>query len=235
MQYRKNFRSGNFFTHVSAAFASRFLIRMTSLVPEMVDARRIGKDVEQLAGMLNQVPGFQFASLLRDVIRRARRNKVLPPPSKPSSPTRGTLALPTMWPSPRASSAASQGSASQNAQNPDGTTFPFDQPEVGVPQLDFLYAEQLFNSGRTGETPNPLGYSSDRPPETSNMFVDQNYNFDMWFPFPPLENDVVSTHSASSVPPGTQHQSPGSAPFFSTTPGSSQPAPGSQAQRGSWW
>lgn len=34
------------------------------------------------------VPGFQFASLLRDVLSKARRNKLLPPASRPGSPSR---------------------------------------------------------------------------------------------------------------------------------------------------
>lgn len=162
VKYRKNFRSGNVFTHVSAAFASRFLIRMTTLVPEVVDARRIGRDVEQLAIMLSQgtstvcaeltsVPGFQFASLLRDVIQKARRNKTLPPASRPGSPTRngnGQVYLPS-WSGSRPSAQSVQSASSAQPQSQD-FKFAFDQPSEPFPALDFSYAEQLLGNTAIG-------------------------------------------------------------------------------------
>lgn len=126
---------------------------MTSLVPEVVDARRIGKDVEQLAIMLSQgmspsrpllmtVPGFQFASLLRDVVQKARRNKLLPPASRPGSPGRNGQAVPTWTPNPTV-----------NQPPTDYTKFAFDQPTELFPSLDFSYAEQLLaNGGPAPET-----------------------------------------------------------------------------------
>lgn len=111
-------------------------------------------------GIDSLVPGFQFASLLREVIQRARRNKVLPPASRPSSPNRQQLPPPA-WPSPNPStSAQSTQSANTNTKPQNfGGSFSFDQPTEPFPALDFSYADQLFSntgSGRNGheaETP----------------------------------------------------------------------------------
>jgi hypothetical protein len=128
---------------------------MTSLVPEVVDARRIGKDVEQLAIMLSQgmslceaqlmiVPGFQYASLLKDVIQKARRNKLLPPASRPGSPKSGATTVPS-WNSQPSTSASSQ------TQQTDISKFTFErQPSELFPALDFSYAEQLLASNGNG-------------------------------------------------------------------------------------
>ncbi|WWC86390.1 uncharacterized protein L201_001266 [Kwoniella dendrophila CBS 6074] len=92
-------------------YAARFLIRMATLVPESCNLRQIGKDVEQVAIMLSKgesidaekvadqvVPGFMFANLLREVVKKARRDQVLPPasraPSRLPSPIRNHAALP---------------------------------------------------------------------------------------------------------------------------------------------
>jgi hypothetical protein len=137
---------------------------MTSLVPEVVDARRIGKDVEQLAIMLSQgmfslgeirlmiVPGFQYASLLRDVIQKARRNKLLPPASRPGSPKSGQMSVPS-WNSQPSTSTSSQ------TQQTDYSKFAFDhQPTELFPALDFSYAEQLLasNGNAVGPETNPI-------------------------------------------------------------------------------
>lgn len=98
------------------AYAARFLIRMASLVPDGVNLRQIGRDVEKITIILTQgmsprfryydsledprgkrgvelirsvipvVPGFQFAHLLSNIITRARRQNVLPPLTRPPSP-----------------------------------------------------------------------------------------------------------------------------------------------------
>lgn len=146
---------------------------MTSLVPEVVNARQIGRDVEQLAIMLSQgtfltsrqllelhavlsliqiVPGFQFASLLRDVISRARRNKVLPPASRPGSPRSHQAPAPA-WISTSQSQTTQPTEPSQ-----EYNSFAFDQPSEPFPALDFSYAEQLL-----GTTSGMNGNGSDTP------------------------------------------------------------------------
>jgi hypothetical protein len=40
--------------------------------------------------LIHKVPGFQFAHVLLEALKRARREKVLPPPTQPPSPTGGT-------------------------------------------------------------------------------------------------------------------------------------------------
>lgn len=114
------------------------------------------------------VPGFQFASLLRDVLQRARRNKVLPPSSRPGSPNKlNHLPVPA-WPSPlpTSTSTSNLSSTSLNAnapgaqgQNQDTFNFAFDQPVEPFPALDFSYAEQLFSHsgpGRNGGVETPI-------------------------------------------------------------------------------
>ena len=105
------------------------------------------------------VPGFQFAQILRDVIRRARRNKILPPASKPPSPTLGALShLPSDQISPLPSTLSSIPSASGSADffGIDGGAA--GQTGSGTSAFDFTYAEQLFSD--TGRTPGGFGYVS---------------------------------------------------------------------------
>jgi hypothetical protein len=124
--YATNFAKANYYTHIGVAFAARMVIRLTSLMPDAVDLRQTGRDLEAVTKILakgefneiqaDPVPGFQFAQQIRDVLRRARRRHVLPPASR-GSPTSGSVPLP---------------------DTPGiGTT-----PD-GLP-LDFFLAEQLF-------------------------------------------------------------------------------------------
>lgn len=84
------------------------------------------------------VPGFQYASLLRDVIQKARRNKLLPPASRPGSPKNGNATVPSWNAQPSASSQPPQ----------DYSNYTFDhQPTELFPALDFSYAEQLLANG----------------------------------------------------------------------------------------
>lgn len=90
------------------------------------------------------VPGFQYASLLRDVIQKARRNKLLPPASRPGSPKSGATTVPS-WNSQPSTSTSSQ------TQATDYSKFSFDhQPTELFPALDFSYAEQLLASNGNG-------------------------------------------------------------------------------------
>jgi hypothetical protein len=87
------------------------------------------------------VPGIQFGSLLRDVIQKARRNKLLPPASRPGSPSRNGHTAPNWPPNP-----------TLNPPNTDYTKFAFDQTPELFPSLDFSYAEQLLANGPAPET-----------------------------------------------------------------------------------
>lgn len=152
------------------------------MVPEVVNARQIGRDVEQLAIMLTQgkskspipshrllrllylcgkdlvlmlplVPGFQFASLLRDVLSKARRNKLLPPASRPASPSRTqhpqAPALPT-W------SDSALGSGGSGLGNGTGTGTGTGSSSTAPPSLSqSLETGQEFSNGFTFDQPGP--------------------------------------------------------------------------------
>ncbi|BEI91625.1 uncharacterized protein CcaverHIS019_0404450 [Cutaneotrichosporon cavernicola] len=86
--YRDYFLSMNSMTHVAMAFAARLLIRFAGLVPDAVDLRQTGRDIEALAGVLKRGPGGgPLAAQIQDVLRRARRRRVLPPRSRVPSPS----------------------------------------------------------------------------------------------------------------------------------------------------
>nr|XP_019049377.1 hypothetical protein I302_03163 [Kwoniella bestiolae CBS 10118]OCF28307.1 hypothetical protein I302_03163 [Kwoniella bestiolae CBS 10118] len=138
-------------------YAARFLIRMATLVPESCNLRQIGKDVEQVAIMLTKVPGFLFAHILSDVVKKARRDQVLPPasraPSRVPSPTRNHVNLPmsdqNSWSSGLTPSTTFVPSLSGG---PDISINP--APDQGLSShMDFLYAEQLFANTGTANTP----------------------------------------------------------------------------------
>ncbi|BEI86267.1 hypothetical protein CcaverHIS002_0605540 [Cutaneotrichosporon cavernicola] len=116
--YATNFAKANYYTHIGVAFAARMVIRLTSLMPDAVDLRQTGRDLEAVTQILARVPGFQFAQQIRDILRRARRKHVLPPASR-GSPTSGSVPLPDV-------------SGSGLETTPDGLP------------LDFFLAEQLF-------------------------------------------------------------------------------------------
>ncbi|GMK57174.1 hypothetical protein CspeluHIS016_0400080 [Cutaneotrichosporon spelunceum] len=114
--YATDFAKANYYTHIGVAFAARMVIRLTSLMPDAVDLRQTGRDLEAVTQILAQVPGFQFAQQIRDILGRARRQHVLPPASR-GSPTSGSVPLPDV---------------SGAGTTPDGLP------------LDFFLAEQLF-------------------------------------------------------------------------------------------
>ncbi|BEJ14663.1 hypothetical protein CspHIS471_0404300 [Cutaneotrichosporon sp. HIS471] len=88
--YRDYFLSMNSMTHVAMAFAARLLIRFAGLVPDAVDLRQTGRDIEALASVLKRGPGGgPLATQIQDVLQRARRRRVLPPRSRVSSPSPG--------------------------------------------------------------------------------------------------------------------------------------------------
>lgn len=80
-------RLGGLTADVAMAFAARLLIRFAGLVPDAVDLRQTGRDIEALAGVLRRGPGGgALAAQIQDVLRRARRRRVLPPRSRAPSP-----------------------------------------------------------------------------------------------------------------------------------------------------
>lgn len=71
-------------------FAARLLIRFATLVPDAIDLRATGRDIEALAAVLQRGPGpgAMLADQIQAVLRRARSKRVLPPRSRPGSPRR---------------------------------------------------------------------------------------------------------------------------------------------------
>ncbi|RXK36515.1 hypothetical protein M231_06237 [Tremella mesenterica] len=230
-QYKENFRYD-----MGAAFASRFLIRMASLLPEAVDVRQVSRDVEQIAQLLTQVPGFQFATLLRDVLQRARRNRILPPPSKAPSPIKQIMPLPPIDWDPTLPTMTSTSTPAHNNLPPP--SFNFNDLDTITTNFDFTYADQLFtNSGRTSGPPQTLTF----PPETpgTNNIDSQGYLLDMWFPFPPLGEPSPPGASIGLAGPATG-EGDGQPPVLSTPaalPLGPSPVQNGQsgAQNQTWW
>lgn len=92
--YRRGLRFAVHYTHVCAAFAASFLIRIARLFPKELDLRKTAKDVEELASILSEVPAGRYARSLRLILRRARKQKFIPPASVPTSPNRLHANLP---------------------------------------------------------------------------------------------------------------------------------------------
>lgn len=84
--YAAHFAMANYYTHVGIAFAARMLIRLASLIPEHGDLHQTGRDLEAVTALLAQVPGYQFAQHIRDVVVRARSRRELPPRSGDVTP-----------------------------------------------------------------------------------------------------------------------------------------------------
>lgn len=201
-QYTENFQYANRLTHYNMVYAARFMIRMASLLPEACDLHQVGRDVEQVAVMLTQVPGFQLAHFLREIMSKARQDHVLPPSLSVSRAPSPCAAANSAW-------SAADHSGSQNYHldelgyksrdcstnfipNWEMMTTGTEQTPYGddVSYLNFLYADQLFSHY---ENPADIGQSfallqgNSRTETTSNSV----FNFDTtWFPFPPLDDDM---------------------------------------------
>lgn len=93
--YRRGLRFAVHYTHVCAAFAASFLIRIARLFPKDLDLRKTAKDVEELAAILSEVPAGRYARSLRLILRRARKQKFIPPASVPGSPNKQHAPLPS--------------------------------------------------------------------------------------------------------------------------------------------
>ncbi|BEJ14452.1 hypothetical protein CspHIS471_0402190 [Cutaneotrichosporon sp. HIS471] len=92
--YRNGLRYAVHYTHVCAAFAASFLIRIARLFPQELNLKKTAKDVEELAGILAEIPAGRYARSLRLILRRARRAKVIPAASERTSPHRAHALLP---------------------------------------------------------------------------------------------------------------------------------------------
>ncbi|EIW69439.1 hypothetical protein TREMEDRAFT_73857 [Tremella mesenterica DSM 1558] len=92
--YRNGLRYAVHYVHVCAAFAASFLIRIARLFPHELDLKKTAKDVEELATVLAEIPAGRYARSLRLILRRARRNNVIPAPSAATSPLKSMAALP---------------------------------------------------------------------------------------------------------------------------------------------
>jgi len=149
-QYTKNFAFANLYTHLHIAFAARCLIRLVSLFPEGANTRQIGRDVEKVALVLTRVPGFQYAKVLREVLGKARRQKVLPPSSRMPSPAPRNTPLPVTSQSQLWSESSPSGLFGDAASS---SGFSFGVSPVEGNPFDFTYAEELFAQPRASEPP----------------------------------------------------------------------------------
>ncbi|WRT67181.1 uncharacterized protein IL334_004147 [Kwoniella shivajii] len=94
--YRNGLKYAVHYTHVCAAFAASFLIRIARLFPHQLNLKKTAKDIEELAMVLSQIPAGRYARSLRLILRKARRQKVIPAPSAMPSPNKPSSGLPTM-------------------------------------------------------------------------------------------------------------------------------------------
>lgn len=92
--YRNGLRYAVHYTHVCAAFAATFLIRIARLFPAELDLRKTARDVEELARTLSEIPAGRYARSLRLILRRARKQKVIPAKSARASPKQTPAPLP---------------------------------------------------------------------------------------------------------------------------------------------
>ncbi|KAL1405753.1 hypothetical protein Q8F55_007426 [Vanrija albida] len=83
--YAASLAHGTHYTHVCAAFAASFLARIARFFPREMDLAQVADDVEAVAGVLESVPAGRYARSLRLMLRKARREGILPA-SKRSPP-----------------------------------------------------------------------------------------------------------------------------------------------------
>ncbi|OWZ63172.1 hypothetical protein AYX14_03309 [Cryptococcus neoformans] len=107
--YRNGLRYAVHYTHVCAAFAASFLIRIARLFPYELNLKKTAKDIEELACILSEIPAGRYARSLRLILRKARRQKVIPAPSVISSPNRLTVPLPGGLPGKAGDAAGASG------------------------------------------------------------------------------------------------------------------------------
>ncbi|RSH80872.1 hypothetical protein EHS25_007041 [Saitozyma podzolica] len=123
--YSPTLTAANCLTQFGMVFTARILIRLAGLMPEAIDLRRTAKELEALAVILQQVPGHHLSEQVHQALDRARRNRVLPPASRASSPPHGKDPLPIL-----------PGALAGDAPEAQGNS----------QQMSFEDLEQIFNS-----------------------------------------------------------------------------------------
>ncbi|WVQ78323.1 hypothetical protein IAT38_000408 [Cryptococcus sp. DSM 104549] len=125
--YRNGLRYAVHYTHVCAAFAASFLIRIARLFPHELNLKKTAKDIEELASILSDIPAGRYARSLRLILRKARRQKVIPAPSAIPSPNRLAAPLPAV----AAFSPSQLVNPSFYAASPANSVHPGGTPSVG--------------------------------------------------------------------------------------------------------
>ncbi|WVF67029.1 hypothetical protein IAT40_001772 [Kwoniella sp. CBS 6097] len=118
---------GNHYSHVCLASIARIYLRLATLFPSIIDLRSVAKDLIGLVEVLAQLPGFRFAQQLRYAVEEARKRRMLPPETRPSSPR-----------NPTAGMARGQATYSSSVRSTDAFSVVTDEPSV----------DQLWNSAR---------------------------------------------------------------------------------------
>ncbi|EKM84210.1 hypothetical protein AGABI1DRAFT_110770 [Agaricus bisporus var. burnettii JB137-S8] len=73
--YRANMKYSVHYTHVTATFMGSFLLRLSRLFPNTCDTNQIRAQVEDLAGLMAEIPGQRYALTLQVMLRRSRKRK----------------------------------------------------------------------------------------------------------------------------------------------------------------
>ncbi|WVR05190.1 hypothetical protein IAU60_002202 [Kwoniella sp. DSM 27419] len=136
--YRNGLKYAVHYTHVCAAFAASFLIRIARLFPGELNLRKTAKDVEELAMVLSEIPAGRYARSLRLILRKARRQKVIPAASRLPSPTKPSAALPPIpapAPAPPGHTPTASTSAFSPSQLVNSSFYPTPSPGGGGPAV----------------------------------------------------------------------------------------------------
>ncbi|WVF72211.1 hypothetical protein IAT40_007023 [Kwoniella sp. CBS 6097] len=194
--YRNGLRYAVHYTHVCAAFAASFLIRIARLFPGELNLKKTAKDVEELAMVLSSIPAGRYARSLRLILRKARRQKLIPAASRMPSPNKGPSALPSI---PGPASAPASGSGSGSGTGVSQLTSAA-AAASGVDPMVAFSPSQLVNAAfYPTPSPAPITGPGSAPPSVG----------------PPLNN--VSPSTAMLLQNATQqiiNDSPSSAEFF---------------------
>ncbi|WWC93100.1 uncharacterized protein L201_008065 [Kwoniella dendrophila CBS 6074] len=196
----------NHYSHVALASVSRIYIRLATLFPEAVDLRKVAKDLTQLTDVLAHFPGVSFARQLRYVISKARKKRILPPETRPTSPTKPSSNQ-VQWnnsnpseaynniiqPQPQTSQVSPQTFDIHglfNGNNNGGDNVLHESPM----EFDPFLAEELFNQNIFGTNPNHVTqtFNSDQifgEVAGNSWIVDGNIG-GLWFENDPSMNSV---------------------------------------------
>ncbi|WVQ98787.1 hypothetical protein IAU59_005918 [Kwoniella sp. CBS 9459] len=189
--YRNGLRYAVHYTHVCAAFAASFLIRIARLFPGELNLKKTAKDVEELAMILSSIPAGRYARSLRLILRKARRQKLIPAASRMPSPNKGSSALPSIpGPTPASAAATGPGVSQTSASN-------------AIDPMVAFSPSQLVNAAfYPTPSPAPMGGPGSAPPATGTGSV------------APLNNVSPSTAMLLNATQQIINDSPSSAEFF---------------------